>query len=205
MAGVAVEGMAQQRKVPLMQSGARVMMQERADIACSMDVAYESYDLPDRMGRSLSLRSESILPMPRLSGHFSQASEGGGRGRFDHDAVQSFGPPPAAPLPPEEIRDLFATLRWDVLGDRLLAGDLSDLSGPQAALVRHLAQDPAILGFSRHFGREPSAVALGLVADLIGDRLGNRYVRRVFRDLPLRMWEDLRLWRMKPPAGGHPW
>lgn len=179
-AGEVVEGMAQQRKVPLMAAlsraaGAGIMpMGGAASYSASRSEAHFSMDHQAcDMGEPVRLRT---------------------LGGFRRD--MAIAPRPAVSV--EKARRIFADLRWDRLGDALLAGDMSGLSEAQTAFVEAIPLDEAILDFANDHGLHLYAVVMALVASLGSDRVAHRFLRRVFAGIPEDQWRGLR------PGAGFP-
>ncbi len=171
-AGEVVEGMAQQRKVPLM--AARHGGGIRAGVGMS---AY-----------SASYAEPSYRAMPRTS-KMSVMLDFDVRAGLNED-VGSF----RRDIPPEALRQMFAGLRWDALCPDFLAGEIDKLDRAQQDAVAGMAGSGEIWRFASALGVPPEAVVLALIADLIDDRLARRFVRQVFKDLSVGDWGHLRLW-----------
>lgn len=179
-AGEVVEGMAQQRKVPLMAA------------------RYAAADLRSRRGSvivdSFSGNSEGVLPMlSRMRIMVDEDATIGFR-----EVVPSFMKPT---IPPEDLRQMFAGLRWDALGDELLKGIVGSLDKPQQNAVAELSASDPIARFAAGAGLPAATVVLALIADLIDDRLARRFVKRAFKGLSVADWAHLRLWDQLPSRG----
>lgn len=183
--GAMVEGMAQQRKVPLMPRSPA----ELSDSVGSLKVsAFRSTSVPfsaasaDEMSSIGFRESFARLVKARHAVH-------------SEDLL--------APVSAHDIRQLFASVRWDALCEDLLAGNLRGLSEEQRDIVSSLAGMVQIVNFGKAKLLSSEVVALALIADLIDDRLGRRFVRRAFKGMAVGVWGHLRLWR--PSAAGAPW
>lgn len=171
-AGEVVEGMAQQRKVPLMaaRQGGGIRF------GVGMAASYASYAEP------------SYEVMPRLS-KMRAMLDFDVRARLNED-VGSF----RKAIPPEDLRQMFAGLRWDARCSDFLAGETDKLDKAQQDAVAVMAGSGEVRRFASVLGVPPEAVVLALIADLIDDRLARRFVRQVFKDLSVGDWAHLRLW-----------
>ncbi|PLL10240.1 hypothetical protein C0V75_21625 [Tabrizicola sp. TH137] len=182
--GAMVEGMAQQRKVPLM--------------------ARSPAELSDSIG-SLKVSAFRAAPVPFSAASAGDMSSIGFRESFARLAKARHTVLSEDLLPPvsaHDIRQLFVSLRWDALCEDLLAGNLRGLSEEQRDVVSSLAGMVQIVNFGKAKLLSSEIVALALIADLIDDRLGRRFVRRAFKGMAVSVWGHLRLWR--PSAAGAP-
>lgn len=96
---------------------------------------------------------------------------------------------------------MFAGLRWDALCDELLNGNVGRLDQAQQDAVSSIAASDPIAHFAAVAGFPPATVALALIADLIDDRLAQRFVKQAFKGLPVADWAHLRLWGQTPSRG----
>lgn len=174
-AGETVEGMAQQRKVPLM----ALASMDRMDSV-----------LPLSMSTSRSPLSASLADPPQPSFPRPPKPVSALSLRFPEAAIDVT----SLPVPVEEIRNLFAATRWDMLGDELLVGDHRGLSDAQRDVLQELARLSEIISFARAERTMPETVALALIADLIDDRIGRRFVKRALKGVAVGAWAHLRLW-----------
>lgn len=172
-AGEVVEGMAQQRKLPLMaaHSGGGIRRSEGMSGYAASQVQ-PSYDV---MPQTLKMR---IMRHANIIASFEESLP-----LFRNPAI-----------PPEDLRQMFAGLRWDALCPDFLAGETDKLDKAQQDAVSEMAGSGEIRRFASVLGVPPEAVVLALIADLIDDRLARRFVRQVFKDLSVGDWGHLRLW-----------
>lgn len=170
-AGEAVEGMAQQRKVPLMAA--------RQDGGIRRGAGLSDY--------SASYAEPSFDVMPRLAKM---------RAMLDARASLAEGIAPflSPAIPPEDLRQMFAGLRWDDLCAGFLVGKVGSLDKGQQDAVAVMAISGEVARFASVLGLPAATVVLALIADLIDDRLARRFVRQVFKDLTVGDWAHLRLW-----------
>lgn len=179
-AGEVVEGMAQQRKVPLMASRYAAGVTQSVDTAMpSMSFAKRSFAAPPPISRMRIMTDRDALPSFR-------------------EDVSFFMKPT---IPPEDLRQMFAGLRWDALCEEFLAGNVSSLDEAQQDAVSRIAASDPIAHFAAVAGLPPATVVLALIADLIDDRLARRFVKQAFRGLPVADWAHLRLWDQSPSRG----
>jgi hypothetical protein len=178
-AGEVVEGMAQQRKVPLMAARFAAGVRQEAE----MPAFSASFKESSRGIRPLISRKRIVV---------------------DHDAALGLAEDVSAHIAPviapDDLRQMFAGLRWDALCDELLAGDVSSLDTVQRNAVLQISAVDRIARFAAAAGLPVTAVALALIADLIDDRLARRFVRQVFRGLTVADWGHLRLWDQSPSS-----
>jgi hypothetical protein len=86
------------------------------------------------------------------------------------------------------VQSLFSGFSWDVWGDRLLTGDISSLNAEQRNAVLEI--ESKLQGFCSAQGREFDVIlpfriyALGFIAQLANDRLGDRFAKRALKDMP---------------------
>lgn len=179
-AGEVVEGMAQQRKVPLMAA------RYAAGVPQSVDMVMPSMSLAKR-------GVAAPLPLSRMRIMVDEDATIGFR-----EVVPSFMKPT---IPPEDLRQMFAGLRWDALGDELLKGIVGSLDKPQQSAVAELSASDPIARFAAGAGLPAATVVLALIADLIDDRLARRFVKRAFKGLSVADWAHLRLWDQLPSRG----
>lgn len=173
--GEAVAGMAQQRVVPMMKASMSRAIQP------AVQPTYSAFRAPTGSMEMLSADVDRSLPVRAM---FS----------LNEDACEF----PNPVVPAEEIRLAFAALRWDVLCDDLLYGNLDGLNDLQKRILAELVSVGAIDRFARAMNLSPETVALALIADLIDDRLARRFLRRAFRNLTTYEWAHLRLWEQSP-------
>lgn len=170
--GEVVEGMAQQRKVPLM--AARYV--GTPDYSASLAES------------SVAVR-QSIFRMRKV---------------LDDDVTISFAKDTPAflhpTISPEDLRQMFAGLRWDTLCDELLTGDVSSLDKAQQNAVSEISASGRVKRFAAATGLPPATVVLALIADLIDDRLARRFVKKAFKGLSVGDWAHLRLWDQSPSS-----
>ncbi|WP_431298464.1 VIT domain-containing protein [Tabrizicola sp. BL-A-41-H6] len=175
-AGETVEGMAQMRKVPLME-----MSEQIGGFATSArPTAMFSRYAPPHVGHAQLRR---------------QARASGGA-MYELSGLGSTDVTKAPPFSLEDMRRRFATLKWDQLGDDFLALSFDGLDDKQRALVDALIDLDPVSAFALKTKLPVEVVALALIADLIGGRTGDRYVRRAFRDSSPGDWQHLRLVRL---------
>lgn len=176
-AGEVVEGMAQQRKVPLMAA---------------------RYAAPVSKSTAMSARSEFF--MERLVPSLPSLSRMEKRLDADVKAGRREDPPAFVNpvIPPDELRRIFAGLRWDALCEELLAGAVGSLDEAQQDAVSRIAASDPIARFAAVTGLSPATVVLAVIADLIDDRLARRFVKQAFKGLPVADWAHLRLWDQSP-------
>lgn len=185
-AGAVVEGMAQQRKVPLMSVAAS--FEERA-VSFSSD---ESWSEMRPMLYEDRQSTASPSPSARLGLLRRLFTRNGSALSVDRG-------PLVLPVAVDDLCLLFAGVRWDALGADFMQGDCSALSVAQRRIVEEIA---AQLSQDRvnAAALDPLAVALGQIADLVGDRLAQRFVRRLFAGVAPEIWHPLRLAGATSPA-----
>ena len=179
-AGEVVEGMAQQRKVPLMAA------RHAAGVPRSGGVLAYS--------ESVAESSRAVRPM--LS-----------RMRIMVDEDAKIGLSESVPaflktiVSPDDLRQMFAGLRWDALCDEFEKGNVGSLDKAQQDAVSRIAASDPIAHFASVADLPPATVVLALIADLIDDRLARRFVKQTFKGLSVSDWAHLRLWDQSPSRG----
>jgi hypothetical protein len=88
----------------------------------------------------------------------------------------------------QSVQSLFSGFAWDVWGDSLLTGDISSLNAEQWNAVLEIEDE--LQDFCCAQGREFDVIlpfriyALGFIAQLANDRLGDRFAKRALKDMP---------------------
>ncbi len=88
----------------------------------------------------------------------------------------------------QSVQSLFSGFAWDAWGDSLLAGDISSLNAEQQNAVLEI--EDKLQDFCCAQGREFDVIlpfriyALGFIAQLANDRLGDRFAKRALKDMP---------------------
>lgn len=88
----------------------------------------------------------------------------------------------------QPVEALFSGFAWDVWGDNLLTGDISSLTAEQQNAVLEI--EDKLQDFCSAEGREVDVImpfriyALGFIARLANDRLGDRFAKRALKNMP---------------------
>jgi len=88
----------------------------------------------------------------------------------------------------QPVEALFSGFAWDVWGDNLLTGDISSLTAEQQNAVLEI--EDKLHDFCSAEGREFDVImpfriyALGFIARLANDRLGDRFAKRALKNMP---------------------
>ena len=88
----------------------------------------------------------------------------------------------------QSVQSLFSGFAWDAWGDSLLAGDISSLNAEQQNAVLEI--EDKLHDFCSAEGREFDVImpfriyALGFIARLANDRLGDRFAKRALENMP---------------------
>jgi hypothetical protein len=88
----------------------------------------------------------------------------------------------------QPVEALFSGFAWDVWGDNLLTGDISSLTAEQQNAVLEI--EDKLQDFCSSEGREFDVIlpfriyALGFIARLANDRLGDRFAKRALKNMP---------------------
>jgi hypothetical protein len=88
----------------------------------------------------------------------------------------------------QSVQSLFSGFAWDVWGESLLTGDISSLNAEQWNAVLEI--EDKLQDFCCAKGREFDVIlpfriyALGFIAQLANDRLGDRFAKRALKNMP---------------------
>lgn len=198
--GEASEGFSRMRKVPLMaavspealsrpQSALHHSSSSRGGAMMSMSMSMSSMGPSARVSRMSKSRRLNSAPTAKWMGSVDGA--GSLQPMQDRGVSKGFLAGLLAKFRSKQrqpVEALFSGFAWDVWGDSLLTGDISSLTAEQQNAVLEI--EDKLQDFCSAEGREFDVImpfriyALGFIARLANDRLGDRFAKRALKNMP---------------------
>jgi len=194
--GEASEGFSRMRKVPLMAAIAPEALSRpqsalhHSSSSLVLPMMRESSTGPSVLGsRMPKSRSQNSAPPAKWmrsvgsAGSLQPMRDRGGSKRLLAGLLAKFRGKQRQP-----VEALFSGFAWDVWGDNLLTGDISSLTAEQQNAVLEI--EDKLQDFCSAEGREFDVImpfriyALGFIARLANDRLGDRFAKRALKNMP---------------------